>query len=36
MEQVQLHLSKLGVVVEEEVDEPPTKVGFRRLQKREE
>ncbi len=36
LEQVQLHLSKLGVVVEEEVDEPPTKVGFRRLQKREE
>jgi len=36
LEQVQLHLSDLGVVVEEEVDEVETKVGFKRLRKREE
>ena len=36
LEQVQLHLSDLGVVVEEEVDEVESKVGFKRLRKREE
>ena len=36
LEQVQLHLSDLGVVVEEEEDEVETKVGFKRLRKREE
>ena len=35
-EQVQIHLSELGVVVEEESDEVESKVGFRRIQKREE
>jgi len=35
-EQVQGHLSELGVVVEEESDEVETKVGFRRIRKREE
>ncbi len=36
LEQVQLHLSDLGVVVEEEADEVESKVGFKRLRKREE
>jgi hypothetical protein len=36
LEQVQNHLSELGIVVEEESDEVEAKVGFRRIQKREE
>jgi len=36
LEQVQNHLSELGIVVEEESDEVESKVGFRRIQKREE
>ena len=36
LEQVQLHLSDLGVVVEEEEDAVEPKVGFKRLRKREE
>jgi 23S rRNA (uridine2552-2'-O)-methyltransferase len=35
-EQVQNHLSELGIVVEEESDEVESRVGFRRIQKREE
>ena len=35
-EQVQNHLSELGIVVEEESDEIESKVGFRRIKKREE
>ena len=35
-EQVQGHLSELGIVIEEEFDEVKSKVGFRRVQKREE
>ena len=36
LEQVQLHLSDLGIVVEKEADEVEFKVGFKRLRKREE
>ena len=36
LEQVQLHLSDLGIVVEKEADEGEFKVGFKRLRKREE
>ena len=36
LEQVQNHLSELGIVVEGESDEVESKVGFRRIQKREE
>ena len=35
LEQVQNHLSELGIVVEGESDEVESKVGFRRIQKRE-
>jgi len=35
-EQVQNHLSELGIVVEDESDEVESRVGFRRIQKREE
>ena len=35
-EQVQSHLSELGVVVDDEADEVESKVGFRRIQKRDE
>ena len=36
LEQVQMHLSDLGIVVEGESDEVESKVGFKRLRKREE
>ena len=35
-EQVQGHLSELGIVVDEDSEEVESKVGFRRIQKREE
>jgi len=36
MEQLQEHLSELGVVIEQDVDDSKSKVGFRRIAKREE
>jgi len=36
MEQLQEHLSELGVVIEQDVDDSKAKVGFRRIAKREE